>query len=60
MSDPDLCALATLRRYAVALPSALLARGWTPLPNTGTQLASSEGAGRNRPDRVRTRPRSGM
>jgi hypothetical protein len=29
--DPVVRALATLRRVAVALPSELLARGWTPL-----------------------------
>jgi hypothetical protein len=30
-TDPVVRALATLRRVAVALPSELLARGWTPL-----------------------------
>jgi hypothetical protein len=30
-TDPMLRALATLRRFALALPSELLARGWTPL-----------------------------
>jgi hypothetical protein len=30
-TDPVVLALATLRRVAVALPSELLARGWTPL-----------------------------
>jgi hypothetical protein len=31
VSDPVLSALATLQRYAVALPSELLARGWIPM-----------------------------
>jgi hypothetical protein len=30
-TDPVMLALATLRRVAVALPTELLARGWTPL-----------------------------
>jgi hypothetical protein len=29
-TDPVICALATLRRVALALPSELLARGWIP------------------------------
>jgi hypothetical protein len=30
-TDPVLLALMTLRRFAIALPMELLARGWTPL-----------------------------
>jgi hypothetical protein len=44
-TDPVLRALTALRRFALALPSELLARGWTPLlvgPDEITWRAPSE------------------